>query len=541
MAQTADVTDLQRRLEEQEQKTTVLERKLEIQDENTKAALPSTPLIKAGQKGFLIASQDNANVIKFRSLVQLDGRNFTDNSNMGGVDQWQATRVRPWVEGTLYNFVDFRIMPDFGRARTVLQDAWIAARFRPDFQVTAGKFKSPVGLERLQSAADIRLQQRGYPTNLAPNRDLGLQFSGNLLADTLTYQVSFSNGSNDGSSSETFGDADVNNAKEWALRLFSHPFINTGNFYLRGLGLGVARTFTDAQGTNNQTLLPSFVTPAGQTFFNYRGSTAAGAVPATNATIADGDRFRISPQLYYYVGSFGLLSEYITVEEHVSRQATAADPVRRDGLDNTAWQVQLSWFATGEEDTYNGFTPNSVFTPGGPGWGALEFVGRYMELDVDDATFTAGALSHADPAKSSSKAQSIGVGANWYLNQNRKVLLEYENTQFDGGAAGGADREDENAVLNRFQLSFQPAPGQVTNSLEIEHVCNQVALPRPPPCPCPCHGRLARRACRRQHTAERVLRPDAGVVLGLQRGLCKILAVENRQDSGDPSVPRRFR
>jgi len=126
MAQTADVTDLQRRLEEQERKTAVLEPKLEIQDETTKAALPSTPVIKAGSKGFSIASQDNANGIKFRGLVHIDGRNFTDNSNMGGADQWQATRVRPWVEVTLYNFVDFRIMPDFGRGRTVLQDAWSA-------------------------------------------------------------------------------------------------------------------------------------------------------------------------------------------------------------------------------------------------------------------------------------------------------------------------------------------------------------------------------------------------------------------------------
>ena len=455
MAQTADVADLQRRLEEQEQKTAVLERKLEIQDETTKAALPNTPIVKAGPKGFSIASADNANVIRFRGLVQIDGRNFTDNSNMGGVDQWQATRVRPWVEGTLNNFLDFRIMPDFGRGRTVLQDAWMTARFRPDFQVTAGKFKAPVGLERLQSAADIRFQQRGYPTNLVPNRDLGLQVSGNLLTDALTYQVSFSNGSNDGGSSETFGDGDVNDDKEWALRLFSHPFINSGNFRLRGLGLGVAGTFTDARGTSSQTLLPSFTTPAGQTFFTYRGSTAAsGAVPATNPTLADGDRFRISPQLYYYVGSFGLLTEYVTVEQHVSRQATAADPVRRDELDNTAWQVQLSWFATGEEESYKGFTPNSVYTPGGPGWGALEFVGRYMELDVDDATFADGALSYADPSKSSSKAKSIGVGVNWYLNQNLKVLLEYENTQFDGGDTGGSDRPDEDAILTRFQLSF---------------------------------------------------------------------------------------
>lgn len=453
--QAADVAELQRRLEEQEQKTAVLERRLEIQDENARAALPNTPVIKAGPKGFSIASQDNANVIRFRGLVHYDGRYYLDDAALGGSDSWRLQRVRPTLEGTLYNFVDFRLMPDFGQGRNVIQDAWVTGRFRPDFQVTAGKFKSPVGLERLQSASDIRFQDRGYPTLLAPNRDLGLQVGGNFLKDAATYQVAFLNGSNDGGSSETFSDADVNDDKEWALRLFSHPFVNSGNFYLRGLGLGVAGTVTDQKGGNTQTLLPSFRTPAGQTFFSYRGAAAAsGATPAANATIQDGDRIRITPQFYWYAGSFGLLGEYINVKTDVSRQATTADPVRRDTLDNRAWQVQLSWFATGEEESYKGFTPNSVFTLGGPGWGALEFVGRYQELEVDEAAFDGGALSFADPAKSASAARSLGVGANWYLNQNVKVAVEYEHTSFDGGAAGGADLDDENALLTRVQLSF---------------------------------------------------------------------------------------
>jgi phosphate-selective porin OprO/OprP len=450
-----DVAELQRRLEEQEQKTAVLERKLEIQDENARAALPNTPVIKAGPKGFSIASQDSANVIKLRGLVHFDGRYYLDDAGLGGSDSWRLQRVRPIVEGTVYNFVDFRFMPDFGQGRTVIQDAWVTARFRPDFQVTAGKFKSPVGLERLQSASDIRLQDRGYPTGLAPNRDLGFQVGGNLFRDVLTYQVAFLNGSNDGGSSETFSDADVSDDKEWALRLFSNPFVNSRNFYLRGFGIGLAGTVTEQTGTNAQPLLSTFKTPAGQQFFGYRTAAAAtGADPATNATIQNGDRIRITPQLYWYAGSFGLLSEYIKVETDVSRKATAADPVRADTLENSAWQVQLSWFATGEEETYKGFTPNSVFTLGGPGWGALEFVARYEELDVDDASFTGGALSFADPAKNASKATSIGVGANWYINQNVKVAIEYENTQFKGGAANGADRDDENALLTRVQLNF---------------------------------------------------------------------------------------
>lgn len=455
LAQTTDVAELQRRLEEQEKKTTVLERKLEIQDENAKAALPNTPIIKAGPKGFSISSQDGANVIKFRGLVHFDGRYYLDDAGIGGKDGWRTSRIRPTLEGTFYNFVDWRITPDFAQGRSVIQDAYVTGRFNPAAQVTAGKFKSPVSLERLQAGSDIRFQDRGYTSLLAPNRDLGIQVAGNVLKDRLSYQVAYLNGSNDGGSSEAFSDADVNNDKEWAARLWTQPFAASDNFYLRGLGFGIAGTVTDQTGSNSQTLLGSVRTPGGQTFFSYRGSAAAsGSTPATNATIQDGDRVRISPQLYWSAGSFGVLADYVKVKSDVSRQATADDPVLTDTLDTSAWQVQLAWFATGEEESYKGFVPNSTFNVGKEGWGALEFVARYQEFEADKDAFTGGAQSFANPNSASREAKSIGVGANWYLNQNIKLALEYENTSFKGGAAGGADRDDENAILTRVQLNF---------------------------------------------------------------------------------------
>ena len=65
-----------------------------------------------------------------------------------------------------------------------------------------------------------------------------------------------------------------------------------------------------------------------------------------------------------------------------------------------------------------------------------------------------GAASFADPANAARKATAYGLGLNWYLNENLKWVLNYDRTSFDGGAAGGADREDEDVFLTRVALGF---------------------------------------------------------------------------------------
>jgi len=437
------VEELLRRLDEQEQKILVLERKLEIKDEADKTAAGSNAVVKASERGFSLQSADGQNQVRLRGLLHFDGRFMLDDDT-DVTDQWQATRVRPILEGTVGGIYDFRFTPDFGQGRTVIQDAYVTGRFKPEFQVTAGKFKAPVGLERLQSANDIRFVARGFPTALAPNRDLGLQAAGNFADNRVSYAVAWLNGSNDGGSSEAFGDVDLNDDKEWAARVFVQPLASSDNLGLQGLGLGIAGTYTDQAGTAAQPLLPTFRTPAQATFFRYR----AGTTP----TIADGERTRVAPQLYYYVGSFGLLGEYTEVSQDVSR--TVGTAVRSGAVDTTAWQLAASWFLTGEEASYRGFKPNSVFSIGKDGWGAFELAARYQQLTVDDSAFSGGAASFADPAASARKATGYTLGLNWYLNQNVKWVLNYEHTSFDGGAPDGGDRPDEQALLTRVALGF---------------------------------------------------------------------------------------
>ena len=453
-----ELSDLRDRLEAQEQKIRVLERKLELQDEATKAAVPTTPVVRASpQQGFRIQSADAANVLRVRGVLHFDGRYFPDDVTPETADTWIFRRVRPTLEGTLNGIYDFRFTPDFAGGRTFILDAFVAARLKPWAVVTAGKFKVPVGLERLVSATDLRFIERAFPTSLVPNRDLGLQLGGDIAGGLVNYSVGYFNGVSDGASSDTntpTPDAENDSKGDWAARVFFQPFVNSENFALRNLGFGIAGTFVDSTGSIATTLLPSYRTPGQQTFFSYRATTAAsGTTPAVNGTFADGERLRWTPQAYYSVGSFGVLGEYVTVSQDVTR-ATPTAGLQSATLDHTAWHVQLAWFATGEDEQFRGFTPGSVFSLDNHTWGAWELVARYHELDIDDDTFTGGANSFANPDSAASKASAWGVGVNWYLNQNYKWSVNYDVTSFEGGAPGGADRPDEKALFTRIGLQF---------------------------------------------------------------------------------------
>jgi phosphate-selective porin OprO and OprP len=403
--------------------------------------------VKAGPAGFSFSSEDGANLIRFRGNLAFDGRWFMDKYDPESADTFLFRKVRPYFEGTIDNDYDFRFMPEFAGGKSIILDAFMTARLTPWLAVQAGKFKGPVGLERLQPDQYNRFMELGLPSDLVPNRDLGVEIGGDFLGGTFGYALGEFVGVADGTSSDANSnpDADSNDGKKDAeARLFTQPFVNSGISALKGLGFGIGGTYVKTVGSASNTLLTSYKTTGQNTFFSYRSGTTA--------TYADGTRERWTPQAYYYVGPFGALAEYVVSAQDVSRQLSTTN--KRSGrLENSSYQVSLSYFLTGEAATYNSFTPKTTFHIGSPGWGAWELVARYGELKIDNAAFAAGAQSFADPAASARRARAAGVGLNWWLNANVKWVIDYEVTQFEGGAANG-DRPDERALTTRFALTF---------------------------------------------------------------------------------------
>src|SRR4030042_647327 len=128
-------------------------------------------------------------------------------------------------------------MPDFGVGTTVLQDAWLDVDYSPKARVRVGKFKSPVGLERLQAAPAISFVERAYPTAIVPNRDVGVMLHGDLAGGVLAYAAGLFDGAPNGGSV----DSDLNDGKDVAGPVFPSPF-KRGQSALKGLGFGIAGT-----------------------------------------------------------------------------------------------------------------------------------------------------------------------------------------------------------------------------------------------------------------------------------------------------------
>jgi phosphate-selective porin OprO and OprP len=415
---------------------------------NQAPGLVSAGSIKAGPTGFSFESADEANVIRFRGNLAVDGRWFMDHGTPESDDTFLFRKVRPYIEGTIDNDYDFRFMPDFAGGKTIIVDAFLTARILPWLAVQAGKFKGPVGLERLQPDQYNSFMELGLPSDLVPNRDLGVELGGDILGGTFGYAIGEFDGVADGNSTDanTNPDADNNDGKkDTEGRLFTQPFVNSGIAGLKGLGFGIAGTYVQAVGSATNTLLASYKTTGQNTFFTYR--------TGTTGTYADGRRERWTPQAYYYVGSFGALAEYVQSDQEVSRQLSATN--KRSGeVDNNGYQLSLGYFLTGEKATFNSITPLTTFHVGSGGWGAWQLVARYSELKIDNSAFAGGAQSFADPTASPRNARATAVGFNWWLNANVKWVLDYEVTQFEGGAANNANRPDERALTTRFALTF---------------------------------------------------------------------------------------
>jgi phosphate-selective porin OprO/OprP len=434
--------------EQADQEARIAIRRVELLEEQLAAKSKETPSVTADDKGFSLRSADGAYTLRIHGLLQADSRWFLkDGALSDKADTFLIRRMRPAIDGTLFNFADFRFTPDFAGSTVVVFDAYVDLHPFVWLRLRTGKFKSPLGLERLQQDADLSIIERALTSDLTPQRDVGAALGGDVAGGILVYSLGIYNGTPDNANQ----DIDANHAKDFVGRVLIQPFAAESLRGFGALGLHFAASTGNRLGSPTNPQLPSFKTAGQNTFFSYIAGTATD--PST-IPFAHLRQTRLNPGLFYYFGPVGLLGEFVQSSQEVQKNNTTAT------LTNRAAHATLS-FVIGGKSGYDGATPTNRFDPAKGTWGALELAARWNYLKIDDGTFTGPPdptkVAYADPSKSPSKAQGFAVAANLIPSRTVRVGTTFEQTQFTGGAgtfAAVANRKTENVIFTRAQVNF---------------------------------------------------------------------------------------
>jgi phosphate-selective porin OprO and OprP len=403
-------------------------------DESSPAPVqPVTPATKSiapvrfAHDGLWFSTSDGATQLHVHGYVQADDRMFSASTKGEELDTFLFRRIRPLFEGTLFNAVDYRFMPDFGQNNPQIQEAYLELKTIKFAKLRVGKFKEPIGLEVLRQDRDLTFAERSLASDLVPLRYIGAQISGSVLSDSIGYAGGYFDGSSDGSNGVFTQWAHGNEA---AARLFFHPFATTKVSAIRQFGFGLAGSAGHQHGT-----IAGLKTMAQTSFFKY-SSTA----------LANGQHNRLSPQAYYYAGPFGLMGEYVLSSQDVLNKGVT------QRMRNQAWQIEGSVVLTGEKNSYAGVRPrnSTEHSVGFRRWGGVELALRYSQLAMDGDAFPLFAKS----ATAAQRAKEQGIGVNWYLNRYVKLMTDYEHTGFRMAPGVTTPLHNENVLTSRIQLAF---------------------------------------------------------------------------------------
>lgn len=337
------------------------------------------------------------------------------------------------MAGAVGQNLSFRFMPDLANGQISVFDAYFDLGPRP-VRLLFGKFKSPFGLERLMNAVNLPLIERGLPTELAPNRETGVQIHGEPFGQRLRYAIGLFNGGAD----STLVDSDVDRSKDLALHVFAHPLQGLGMPQLDWLGLGFATTRGDRGGNARTPLLPAYRSPGQQTFFRYRGD----GKDDTTTVSAQGTLARFTAHGYWYYQRVGLLGEYVTTQQHVALGS------QNRQLNHRAWQGMVSVALTEDRVTFDGVVPRRKVGDGGIG--AFVLSGRYSELRLDEQAFPI----YADAKSSATRARSFAAGLGWVLDTHTRIQVDQTLTSFAGAQGAAAPTPRERTLFARLQGRF---------------------------------------------------------------------------------------
>lgn len=317
-------------------------------------------------------------------------------------------RARLELSGQFGDSVSFRVDREFAGNSAGWRNVWLQVEPIKNVAIKGGNFTVPFSSEDLQSSNTIPFAERSLASTLAPGFGLGgsLSAHGNRWSASAGYFTDALD-NEDGRTAER-GNGVVG-------RLTFLPVKSGGTILHIGVA-GEHRTFNAAESIRFSADAGSKLAPT---------LMASGGIDdLNNLTAFTGEA----------AASFGpvLVQAYAT--------GVKIDRVLGSDLNFNGQTVQASWLITGGRYDYS--ESQGVFN--GPrlrkGKGAVELAARYSRLDLTDGTIVGG------------DGRAITAGANWYLNRNLRVMVDYTDSHVD--FPGIAPSIDNKVGVARLQVSF---------------------------------------------------------------------------------------
>ena len=351
-------------------------------------------------------------------------------------NQFLLRRVRPIVQGTVAKYFDFYIIPDFGGGTTVLQDAYLDVRFTPKLRVPRGQDEDA---RSASSACSRRRASSSWsarcPTTSCPTATSACRCTASWREGVFGYQARGPQrraGRRQRRHRHQRRQGPRRPRVPPALEEQGH--LAAARPGLRGRGHARARPTAPcaAYSLGLAGAASSRYARHGHRERRPQALVAAGAASSWAPSASSPNTCRSSTRC---------------------RRSRRASPPSPRTLKNSAWSVTGSVLAHRRgRDATASVKPKNFFVPSAGKWGALQLVGaRQPPRRRRGRPSPAGSPTPRGPC---AQATAWGVGLNWIWNSNLKYVLDYEQTRFKGGAAGGADRPTEKSVQTRLQLSF---------------------------------------------------------------------------------------
>lgn len=351
---------------------------------------------------------------------------------------WELHRNRVGVEGYVFRRIEYEAERELTEQE--LTDKELLAGFTPkslwknvdvnvsyinNFQVQAGRFKIPFGLDELtgDSHNDFAYRSLGA-NNLAPSRDTGVMAHGRFFKRGVNYWTGVFRHDGDNSRSKKI----QGGGATFAARVTGTPLRRLNKGLFRGLEFGTAVAVSAVSADSFR--------PNG-----LRGRTTFNQDTFYQPVYVNGRRHRWEGDVDWTIGPASARSEFTWLTDQRHGQALGDEDL--PDARARSWYVSGTWIVTGERKRRPVKAANEMLRGG---FGAVEAAARYERLWFDSVSAAGGSVGSRSPRADSifprgEKALTLGV--NWTLNRWTKLQFnvireQVEDPETNPVADGGA-------------------------------------------------------------------------------------------------------